>query len=327
MGVMPAFPAAPVIGFAHPSYDFAPVMAAQAPAFECRHFRSREALAAGVNGVDVLAQGSVLWDGALLARAGKLRLIQSLSVGVEHFDLAGLRARGIRLANAQGCVDGAVAEHAMGLMLTLTRQLHLARDAQKARHFGGRIGDPARRPGELAGRTLLVVGLGAIGARLAVLAKAFGMRVTGLRRDPALGPEGADAVIGPAGLAQALTQADIVALACPLTPETGSLIDAAALASMKPSALLINVARGKVVDEPALIAALQAGRIAGAGLDCFWAEPLPPDSPLWAMENVVLTPHSAGETGHYEERLAAILLENVARLRRGEARLVNEVGD
>ncbi len=116
----------------------------------------------------------------------------------------------------------------------------------------------------------------------------------------------------------------MVALACPLTPETEHLIDAAALGAMKPGALLINVARGRVVDQDALARALTEGRIAGAGLDCFREEPLPADAPFWGMPNVIVTPHSAGETGLYEGRVIALLIENLGRLQRGEE-LVNPV--
>jgi phosphoglycerate dehydrogenase-like enzyme len=126
-------------------------------------------------------------------------------------------------------------------------------------------------------------------------------------------------------LPQLLPQADFVALTCPLTPATEKLIDSTALELMKPTAVLINMARGRVVDEPALIAALRNGTIVGTGLDCFWDEPLPPDSPLWAMENVLITPHSGGETQQYEERVIAILLENLEMLWRGEKVLFNQI--
>jgi phosphoglycerate dehydrogenase-like enzyme len=129
----------------------------------------------------------------------------------------------------------------------------------------------------------------------------------------------------PDQLPQLLPQADFVALTCPLTPATEKLIDSTALELMKPTAVLINMARGRVVDEPALIAALQNGTIAGAGLDCFWDEPLPPDSALWSMQNVLITPHTGGETQQYEERVIAILLENLERLWLGEKVLVNQL--
>src|SRR5262245_4609953 len=151
------------------------------------------------------------------------------------------------------------------------------------------------------------------------------MRVGGISRDASRGGCGADALYGHQHLNQQLGTADIVALTCPLTPETTNLIDAKALAAMKPSAHLINVARGKVVDEDALIQALQGKRIAAAGLDVTREEPLPAASPLWAMPNVLITPHTAGETQAYEDRVIDLLLANLDRLWRGEATLVNQV--
>ena len=312
------------IGFAHPAYQFAALLAERAPHLRCLHFASREELAAGIGEVDALAQSSVFWDNGLLERAGKLRFIQSMSVGINHYDLDLLRARGIRLANAQGCVDIAVAEHAIGLMLALTRKLHLARDNQARRHFRPMERDVNARETELYGKTLLVIGFGPIGQRLAGLARAFGMQVLAVRAQPQLGGP-ADEVHGQPALPVLLPRANFVVLACPLTPQTEGMIDAAALAQMKPSAVLVNVARGRVVDEPALVAALAARQIAAAALDCFWQEPLPAASPLWGFENVIITPHSAGETNRYEERLADIMLDNVSRILRGERELRNGI--
>jgi phosphoglycerate dehydrogenase-like enzyme len=122
-----------------------------------------------------------------------------------------------------------------------------------------------------------------------------------------------------------LPEADFVALTCPLTPQTEKLIDARALAAMRPSAYLINVARGRVVDEPALVAALERGGIAGAAVDCVWEEPLPASSALWTAKNILITPHTAGETRRYEDNVLDLLLENLGRLWRGETALKNSV--
>ena len=189
----------------------------------------------------------------------------------------------------------------------------------------GMIGDISRREDELGGKVLLVVGLGQIGGRLAQLAKAFDMRVIGLRRDPSAGRGAADAVYAMVEFKSLLPQADFVALTCPLTKETEKLLDADALGRMKPSAYLVTVARGRVVDEAALIKALAARRIAGAGIDVTAEEPLAPDSRLWGMEQVLLTPHTAGETRHYEDNVIEILRDNLGRLWRGEAQLRNQV--
>jgi len=150
------------------------------------------------------------------------------------------------------------------------------------------------------------------------------MRVVGLRRDPARGGD-ADEVQPMSALNALLPDADFVALTCPLTPETEKLIDAAALARMQPSSYLVNLARGRVVDEAALVETLAAHRIAGAALDVTVEEPLPPNSPLWDMEQVLLTPHTAGETRRYEDNVIEILRDNLDRLWRGESQLRNQV--
>jgi D-2-hydroxyacid dehydrogenase (NADP+) len=311
------------ICFAHAAYRMGERFALRNTGIAHVEVRSGEELARTLPEADVLVV-SMLWRNDLAPVAGRLKLIQSISAGTDQYDKALLSERGIRLASAAGVNAAAVAEHAMALILALARRLPEARDNQRAGHWRGMIGDLARREDQLTGKTLLVVGLGRIGARLARLAKAFEMRVLATRRDPAGGAAGADQVYGSDRLHGLLAEADIVALTCPLTPATERLIDAAALAAMKPSAHLINVARGRVVDEPALIEALQAGRLAAAALDVTAEEPLPAASPLWSLPNVLLTPHTAGETRAYEDGVLGLLLANLERLRRGEA-LVNEV--
>ena len=261
---------------------------------------------------------SGLWRDGLLERAGKLRFIQAIGAGTDQFPLEELTKRGIRLASARGVNYRAVAEHAMALILALSRRLPEARDNQAKRVWRGMIGDLSRREDELGGKMLLIVGLGQIGGRLAQLAKAFDMRVVGLRREPAAGRGAADAVHAMGEFKSLLPEADFVALTCPLTKETEKLVDAEALARMKPAACLVNVARGRVVDEAALVEALAARRIAGAGIDVTVEEPLAPNSPLWGMEQVLLTPHTGGETRCYEYNVIEILRDNLGRLRRGE---------
>lgn len=311
------------ICFAHAAYRMGERFALRGTGIAHVEVRSPEELARALPEADVLVV-SMLWRNELTASAGKLRFIQSISAGTDHYDKELLRRHRIRLASAAGVNAEAVAEHAMAFILALSRRLPEARDNQHARHWRGMIGDLARREDQLTGRTLLVVGLGRIGARLARLAKAFDMRVIATRRDPAAGTAGADAVYGTGRLPALLGEADIVALTCPLTPETDGLIDAAALAAMKPTAHLINVARGRVVDEPALVDALQQGRLAAAALDVTEEEPLPTASPLWSLPNVLITPHTAGETRAYEDGVIDLLMTNLARLRRGAA-LINEV--
>jgi phosphoglycerate dehydrogenase-like enzyme len=213
----------------------------------------------------------------------------------------------------------------MALILALTRRLPEARDNQAKKVWRGMIGDLSQREDELGGKTLIVVGIGAIGDRLAKLGKAFDMRVIGIRRDPAKGKGSADSVHGLSELKGVLPQADFVALTCPLTKETENLIDEDALRGMKRSAFLVNCARGRCVDEMALIRALESGVIAGAGIDVTAEEPLSPSSPLWAMENAFITPHTAGETRKYEDNVLDILEQNLEGLWRGEATLRNQI--
>jgi phosphoglycerate dehydrogenase-like enzyme len=213
----------------------------------------------------------------------------------------------------------------MALILAIKRHIHTGRDNQAKKFWRGMISDIPAREDELGGKTLLIVGLGKIGGRLAKLAKAFDLKVVATRRDAGRGGEGVDAVYGHDKLHELLPAADIVALTCPLTPQTTNLIDAKALALMKPTANLINVARGRVVDEDALIRALQEKRLAAAGLDVTREEPLPATSPLWTMPNVLITPHTAGETQRYEDGIIDLLLENLDRLWRGETKLKNQI--
>ena len=168
---------------------------------------------------------------------------------------------------------------------------------------------------------MLIIGLGRVGTRLAKFANAFKMRVVATKRHARPGVEGVDRVGRWDQLPELLPLADIVTLTCPLTPDTENLIDAKALATMKPSAHLINVARGRIVDEDALIRALQEKRLAAAGLDVTREEPLPASSPLWTMANVLITPHKAGETQRIEEAVIDLLMENrrAAVARRGPA--------
>lgn len=312
------------ICFAHPAYRMADRFAARATGIAHVQVGSPEELAAAVPEADVVVV-SMLWRNDLVPRAKRLRFIQSISAGIDQYDRAVLSAAGIRLANAAGVNAHAVAEHAMSMILALKRHLHSGRDNQTARHWRGMISQIGEREDELGQKTLLIVGLGRIGSRLARLAKAFDMRVVGIRRDPARGGDGVDAVHGHDKLLEQISAADVVALTCPLTPETTNLIDARALAAMKPTAHLVNVARGRVVDEPALISALQERRLAAAGLDVTQVEPLPAASPLWAMPNVLITPHTAGETQRYEDGVIDLLVENLERLWRGETALKNQI--
>jgi phosphoglycerate dehydrogenase-like enzyme len=310
--------------FAHVAYPLAEIFQKRATGLDHFQVWSRDDLKDKLGDAHVLVV-SGFWHNELLERAPKLKFIQSIGAGYDQFPLEVLRRRGIRLASAKGVNRNAVSEHAMAMILGLARHLHTGRDNQKSHLWRGMISDLSHREDELGGKTLLIAGLGGIGSRLAMLAKAFGMNVVATKRNPASAADAADEVHTPDKFRDLLPQADFVALTCPLTPETRNMIDGEGLAAMKPSAYLINVARGGCVDEPALLRALQRGQIAGAAIDHFWDEPLPADSPFWDLENVLITPHTAGETRRYEENLCDILLENLERLWRGEAELQNQV--
>lgn len=320
---MTNWPANPTIGFAHPAYALGAEFAGRGRGEPVIEARSLDELKARAADIDVLVV-SGLWRNELIPAMPRLRFIQSVSAGTDQFDKAALGKAGIRLASAQGANERAVAEHAMALILAVARRIPEACAHQAQGYWRPMIADRGTREAELGGKTLVIVGMGRIGARLARLASAFDMRVIGVRRQPQA-IEGVAECVTPDRMHAAMGEADYVALTCPLTPETENLIDAAALAAMRPEAHLINIARGKVVVEPALIAALEQGRIAGAALDCTVEEPLPASSPLWGMKQVLITPHSAGETRAYETNVVDLLVENLDRLARGEGALRNQM--
>lgn len=312
------------ICFAHVAYQMKTTFDARNTGIASFEVRDRDAFDRRAPEADVIVV-SGMWHNGLIPLASKLRFIQSIGSGTDQFDKPQLAARGVRLASAAGVNARAVSEHAMSLILAMARRLPEARDNQAQRFWRGMISDLSQREDELTGKTLLIVGLGRIGGRLAQLAKAFDMQVIGFRRDPAGGKGAADAVHTLADLHRFLPQADFVALTCPLTPETREVIDARALAAMPRSSYLVNVARGGCVAEQALIQALEQGQIAGAALDTTVEEPLPAESPLWGMPNVFITPHTGGETRKYENNVIDILLENLNRMWRGETALLNQV--
>jgi phosphoglycerate dehydrogenase-like enzyme len=312
------------ICFAHVAYQFQRRFALRHTGISSFEVRERGELDRRIGEADVLVV-SGLWHNGLVDAGKRLKFIPPIGAGVDQFPRDLLKEGGIRLASASGVNARAVAEHAMALILAMSRRLPEARDNQTKHFWRSMIGDLTQREDELGGKTLLIVGLGRIGSRLARLAKAFDMRVIGVRQNPASDTNGADSVHSIAELKSLLPQADFVALTCPLTQETERLIDAEALSRMKKSAVLANAARGRVVDEPALVAALRNGEIAGAALDVMVEEPLPATSPLWDLPNVFITPHTAGETRRYEDNVLDILMENLDRQWRGEATLRNQI--
>lgn len=255
-----------------------------------------------------------------LQEGAKLRWVQTWSAGIDSLPLGKLRQRGVLLTDAAGVHSIAVAETALAHMLGLTRGIHTAVRSQTA----GEWHRPSALP-ELYGKTALIVGAGAIGNRIAELARAFGMRPIGIRRTPAPHPA-YERVDGMDRLDEAIAESDYIVNVLPDTPETRGVFDGARIGRMKPTAFFINVGRGSSVVTEALVAALRERRIAGAGLDVFEEEPLPAGHPLWELDNVILTPHTAGHTNRLKERVAELFAANLEIYMRGETdRLINLV--
>jgi len=251
-------------------------------------------------------------------RAARLRWIHSTAAGVDQLLYPEVRERDIIVTTSSG-IHQPLVEHVFAMLLALVRRLHVAIRNQQVRKW-----DRARAVGgEVRGLTLGVLGLGSIGADVAAKASAFGMRVIGTRRTPGAVPH-VERVYPPEALHEVLAASDVVVVALPLTDATRGLLGEAEFRVMKPGALLINIGRGPIVQEPALIRALQERWIAGAGLDVFEREPLPADSPLWAMEDVIITPHVSGGWPGYLDAAIPLFCENLERYLRG-APLLNLV--
>jgi len=248
-------------------------------------------------------------------KAHNLRWLQLWSAGADWLlrlpEAAGLD---FVLTNASGVHPIPASEHALAFLLAFARGFHLAMRAQVQRDWHV----PRHALFELAGKTMVLVGIGTIGRRTASVASALGVRVLGVDRDPAARAPGVETVFSPDRLPDLLPQADFLVLTVPLTHETQGMIGERELRMMKRTAYVINIGRGGIVQESALVQALREGWIAGAGLDVFETEPLPEDSPLWEMENVILTAHYAGITPRYHERAMEIFLDNLQRYRAGE---------
>ena len=254
----------------------------------------------------------------LLDATPKLRWYHTISAGVENMPLPELAERGIVLTNNSGSYDVVIAEHLMAFVFAASRQLHRYRDSQRA------INWEEHEHQELRGATMVVFGMGSIGGEIARLASAIGMRVIGVRRKAGSSEPGIDRVVASDGLADVVGEADYLAIAAPLTPATRGAISREVISRMKPTAWIVNIARGAIVDEPAMVDALQVKRIAGAALDVFTEEPLPRDSPLWKLDNVIITPHNAGSSPRVDERSIALFAENLRRYKAGQP-LMNRV--
>jgi phosphoglycerate dehydrogenase-like enzyme len=264
-----------------------------------------------VEGADFLVVGLEPVPEQLLDRAGHLKLIQRLGRGYDNIDVAAAERRGIRVCGMPDFNAAAVAEHAVMLMLALLRRVFESTLLMKAGAWplADVVGHGIY---ELAGRTVGIVGVGAIGRAVAERVDAFDAEICYWDREPF--DRGPGAAVP---LDELLRRSDIVTLHLPLTPQTEGVIGRAELATMKSTALLINTARGRLVDELALGEALEQGRIAGAGLDVFADEPLHRSHPLRRCPNVLLTPHTGGQTREAMERMVSVMLDNLDRVARG----------
>jgi phosphoglycerate dehydrogenase-like enzyme len=253
-----------------------------------------------------------VWSGAK-----RLRLIQTIGAGVDTVLPSSDLAADVRLTNARGIHGAQMSEHALAMMLAFAKQLPQALANQQIRRWH------RYTPGSLAGKTCSILGMGTIGRAVAERAKQFGMRVIGMQREPKPCRH-ADEVLPPEQIKRALQQADYLVVILPKTPQTIHLLDAKVLADLRPDAILINMARGGIVDETAVADMLREGRLRGAALDVFAEEPLPESSDLWKLPNLIITPHVAGLVPDYLDRVLEIFIDNMRRLEDGKP-LRNEI--
>ena len=304
-----------LLGFNTDAVDAANLdkIAALAPDMRVVTSRDRDEIEALLPEIEIVAGGL---SPDLVVRAPALRWYQQWGAGADwllkHPEAT---TKDFILTNASGVHTIQISEHIMGFCMMLGRRMQEAVRAQVRHEWWSAPGETMV---ELAGRTMLLIGVGAIGGYTARLASAFGMRVEGIRRDPSQGVEGVAAMYGTDQLHERLPHADFVVLTIPLSADTRNVIGAEEFALMKSSAFIVNIGRGGTIDEAAMIEALEAGTIAGAGLDVFAEEPLPASSPLWDMPNVVITGHYSGGSPEYNERALAIFLDNLERYRDGK---------
>src|SRR5258708_31475566 len=256
---------------------------------------------------------------AHFAAAKKLKWIHSPAAAVHQLMYPELINSNVVLTNAREVHGPVVAEHAITLVLALAKWLPRAMQYQVKREWAQqKLWDETPRPREVADATVVVVGMGSIGREFTSRAKALGMNVVAVRENPEKGTDGADKVVSLAQLDDVLPQADFVVLCVPLTAATTGLINEARLAKMHSGTYLINVSRGQLIDEAALLQALRDRRIGGAALDVFAKEPLPPESPFWSLENVLITPHTSAVTKRLSARHYKLFCENLTRFLAGQ---------
>lgn len=288
-----------------PTEQYAEILEERLPEHTIRHAKTPDEERDAIASADI-ATGLKIQP-SLLERAENLRLFACAYAGTDHLPTDSLAEHGVDVTNAAGVHAPNAAEQAIGSILAFSRDLHEAARAE--------VWQPLS-PRELAGSTVTIVGLGAIGRGIAERLEPFDVTTIGIRRTPESGGP-TDEVVGPGRLHDALSRSGFVVLCCPLTEPTKGLIDAEALSTMPPDGVIVNVARGEVVDTDALVEYLRRGWIGGAALDVTDPEPLPDDHPLWGFDDVLVTPHSAGSTPKYFDRLADIVVENIDRLGSG----------
>ncbi|MBI4462193.1 MAG: D-2-hydroxyacid dehydrogenase [Acidobacteria bacterium] len=282
------------------------------PDMRAAHLKSYERLREQARDADILVGWSIRPE--QFAQAARLKWIHSLAAGVGQLMYPELRRSAVVVTNARGVHAVPMAEYTLGLMLSLARHLPSAFRYQQQKHWAQQeIWDEQPHPMELNGRTLAIVGYGAIGHALAERARGLGMRIVAVKKDVTRDAEGADEVYPADKLADALSQADFVVLTVPETPESERMFGRYQFGLLKQSAYFLNIARGKLVDQEALLDALQRKRIAGAAIDVADPEPLPPDSPLWLLDNLIISPHLSAVSERLWHRQAALLLENLDR--------------
>ncbi|MFQ5880210.1 MAG: D-2-hydroxyacid dehydrogenase [Dehalococcoidia bacterium] len=257
-------------------------------------------------------------DRELFANAKRLRWVQAISAGVDVMLFPEMVKSEVILTSEKGLVGEHLADHAFGLLLAIARQIHSAiREGPHSWQLQVRLA-MRRTALELSDLTMGILGLGSTGVAVARRAAAFGMTVLAVDPEEVPQPPFVDELAGMDRFDDLLARSDVVAICCPLTPQTRGLFDLQTFRKMKPSAILVNVTRGAIVDEAALAQALQEGLIAAAGLDVTPQEPLPPESPLWRLDNVVITPHTAGASQYRADRAIDRFCQNLPRIRRGE---------
>jgi phosphoglycerate dehydrogenase-like enzyme len=282
------------------------------------HASSDEEAAAALETADAALASRL--SAAMLARAPRLRWIHSPAAAVANLlPLKDLASRSIRVTNSRGIQAAPIAEHVIGGLLVLSRRFDLMLEARRERRWIQHELTSVSWPWSLRGRRMTVLGLGTIGEEVARRAHAFGMRVTGIRRRPDQpGPPFVEQVFGPDRLDDALRGCDVLVISAPFVPETAGRIGAREIALLAPGAILINVARAKIVDEPALVEALESRRLGGAVLDVFEREPLDPASPFWTLPNVVVSPHCAGARPDHWSDVMDLFAANLLRFERSE---------